>query len=172
MIVKILIFEFHYKFLRQKNMDIILIIKAFLIGLVWVGSFYLILSYIFPIFPMPALLNMRERVRIWCDDLASRNERRGRRLWNLSKALFKFITAILWITTIVAFAYLLIPVLESYIPSESYFFWAYYAAAIALPVMLLLWRGIKIYTNVKNKSLPSTNADDEKYVTENLHLLK
>jgi hypothetical protein len=153
-------------------MDIILIIKAFLIGLVWVGSFYLVISYVFPIFPMPALLNMREQVRIWCDDLATRNEKRGRRLWNLSKALFKIITAILWTATVAAFAYLLIPVLENYIPNQNDLFWAYYGISITLPAFLLVWRGIKIYTNVKNKSLPGTLGEDDKDLSERLHLLK
>jgi hypothetical protein len=121
---------------------------------------------------MPALLNMRERVRIWCDDLAKRNEKRGRRLWNLSKAIFKIITAILWTATVAAFAYLLIPVLESYISSQNVLFWGYYAIAIILPAFLLVWRGIKIYTNVKNKSLPRTISENEKDISEQLHLLK
>ncbi len=131
-------------------MDIAIVIKTFIVGLIWTGSFYLIISYIYPIFPMPQLLWMRKMLEKFSDSIAEKNEKRGRWIWGLCRGLFKFITAVLWLLTMAVYLYYFIPVLQYYIyPNIDISFWGYYALAIALPALYILWLGISIFKKSK-----------------------
>ena len=149
-------------------MDTILIIKSVFIGLIWAGSFYLVLSYIFPIVPMPQLFTFRNYLRKNSDNLAMRNEAWGRKRWNFFKKIFKIITFLLWFSVMGAFAYLLIPVLGTYIPKTHEFFWAYYGIAIALPWLIILVKGINIYRNAGKKTIPIDPEPDDRPLLEQM----
>lgn len=135
-------------------MNTILIIKSLFIGLIWAGSFYLVISYIFPIFPMPQLLYIRNFLNRHSDKIALYDEEKGRKRWNFYKGIMKLLTALIWIGLSVLFAYLLISVLQAYIPIENEQFWVYYGIAIALPSLVILVKGISIYRKAAKNSKP------------------
>jgi hypothetical protein len=149
-------------------MDTILIIKSVFIGLIWAGSFYLVLSYILPIVPMPQLFTFRNYLRKNSDNLAMRNEAKGLKRWNFFKKIFKIITFLLWFGLMAAFAYLLIAVLGSYIPQTHELFWVYYGIAIALPGLIILVRGINIYRNASKKTALIDPEPDDRPLLEQM----
>jgi len=75
-------------------MDSILIIKSFLIGIIWAGSFYTLASFVVPIFPMPLFLYIRKLLTNYTDEMAQHNEAKG----ISSLTLDKFTSAISLLT--------------------------------------------------------------------------
>ncbi|WCL80711.1 hypothetical protein PPO43_12095 [Saprospira sp. CCB-QB6] len=126
-------------------MDFLLALKAFFLGFIYLGGIFALAGFLLPIFPLPLLLYIRQKLLGFSDKIALKNEARGRKLWRLSRSLMMGLSGILLLGLLGYASYSFQWVLAQYIPQENAQFWTYFGLGLGLPVFYYFWVVWKMY---------------------------
>ncbi|EJF52267.1 hypothetical protein SapgrDRAFT_0523 [Saprospira grandis DSM 2844] len=126
-------------------MDFLLALKAFFLGLIYLGGIFALAGFLLPIFPLPLLLYIRQKLLQFSDKVATKNEARGLQLWRFSRGLMMSISALLLLGLLAYASYSFQWVLGQYIAVETPAFWGYFALGLALPLLYYFWVVWKMY---------------------------
>lgn len=146
-------------------MDILLIVKSFIIGIVWGGSYLWIASIALHVFPLPNLLDTRRVLVIFAAKKYKKREALGERYWRIFVAFFKVCGLLLWLVVVAGFAYGLLQWMLFYTMPEIHYtsaFWTYFAIAAApCTFFLLLWFVRSFIMGKRTSQLPTLPQQPE-----------
>lgn len=153
---------------KPDKMDILLVFKSILLGIIWGGSFLWLASVAVHIFPLPALYRLREMLLNFSVRKYKKNPALGERYWGFSVRFFKFCIFLLWLVILAANAYGLYEIMDSQFPQfHGSSFWNYYGFALALPALLMVWWGIRfLFLGKRTPQMPSLPEDNRPLIEQ------
>ena len=122
------------------NLDLILFLKAFLIGLIWGGSLFVLLAFIAMIFPLPSFIQLYDVLGSWA---AKHPIDRAPKWYNFRLWIMRICAILFWTIIIVIYIFSFDAILSIYVPKEINGYYIFYAVGILAPSIWFIYTAFK-----------------------------
>lgn len=139
-------------------MDVILALKAVLVGIIWGGSYLILFALCVHLFPLPQYYRLRayfaqRSAELIRNDMAERTVRsflekmdKGLSKWLRSVKVLRFLVVLLLLLGVGLYTWSLNAVLKQQLPLAGLQdFGFYYWLALPLPLLFLIWQAWRLY---------------------------
>lgn len=125
-------------------MDYVLLFKAFLLGILSAGGFYMAIALLAQAFPLPTLFQANERAKTWIDNKTLKSQAR---FYAIRFRVTQVLMLLLWFVLALVYAFVLHNILSSYLAIwEQSLVWPYYLLAASTPSVCIFYYFIRWLT--------------------------
>lgn len=143
------------------NIDLIFLIKALILGLIWGGTLFFSFAFILNIFPIPSIYKLYNILGNWA---AKRPIEKAPKWYQFRYRLMQICAILLWCSIIAIYIVSFDAILSVYVPKNTQGYYIYYALSVLTPA---IWFGYKAFSSFLDKVKKDKSSHEQLFQKQN-----